>query len=397
VPGPCYAVIHGAAPRPPLAWQGDALAGVEPLAWFDCERAALRSAVRQACQVGDDELAFDLAGCLEKYFDIRGMYVEWRSTNELVLAACQAAGNRLGEAVMLRGLLDVLTWNTTAPGGEAMARMYADASHLLAIFTEVGEERGMSDAAVMCSWGLTARGEYAAALEVASRALELAERAGHTGGQARAHVALAIAHGEQRRLGTSLDHLTHALTLARQLGNRRYEATVQQFLGMAYREMGDLIASEHALDESLAISRGYRDQYSESLSQLELARLYLKRGDPRARSAAQNSLRLGREHSMSHHVADALSVLGAVELADGRPNQAAGHLEEAVRLWRTRGWPSFLASALRNLGQAYAGCDDNAAYAAWREAREIYRQLGNEAEADALEALLAVPPAPAPR
>jgi tetratricopeptide (TPR) repeat protein len=205
-------------------------------------------------------------------------------------------------------------------------------------------------------------------------------------------VALAIAHGEQRRLDASLGHLTEALTLARKLGNPRYEATVQQFLGMAYREMGDLTASERALHESLAISSGYRDQYSESLSRLELARLYLKRGDSRARSAAQTSLRLGREYSMSHHVADALSVLGAVELAEGRPAQAARHLQEAVRLWRTRGWPSFLAAALRNLGQACAGRDDAAADAAWREAREIYRRLGNEAEAAAVEALLRVIP-----
>jgi len=389
VPGPCFAAIHGSATRPAVDWAQADLLRVDPLAWFDAERGSLLSAVRQACELGLDELAFGLASTLEKYFDIRGMTVDWAATNTHVLQVCQAAGNRLGEAVMLRGLLDVLTWNTSEPHGEAMARLQADSLRLLSMFGELGNTCGMADAAVACSWGMTAQGAYADALAMGVRALDLAKSAGHLGGQARAHVALALANGEQRKVDLSLAHLTRALALARESGNSRFEATVLQFLGMAYRELDDPGASRRALHDSLAISRRYKDHYAETLTMLEVARLHLRYGDPGARAAAETSLRLGRRYNMGHHVADALKVLGDVELAAGHRDRAVERLTESVCLWRTRGWPSFLAAALRSLGHAQVHSDPAAAQAAWTEAQDIFAKLGNEAEAGALRQLAA--------
>ncbi|GAB3522816.1 BTAD domain-containing putative transcriptional regulator [Phytohabitans suffuscus] len=358
VPGPCYAAISGSAHRPPVEMPPD---DVEPLDWFDAERSALLSAVRQACAADLDEIAFDLAGCLEKYFDIRGMYGDWSATNRLVLAACRRSGNLLGEAVMLRGLIDVVTWNSTPDEGDATTRFHADAFKLLDMFDQLGERRGMSDAAVMCSWALTARGAQAQALAYGERALRLAGETGHLGGQARAHVALAVARAETRDVTEAIGHLDAALAAARALGNPRYETAVLQFLGIAYREAGELETSARMLGESLAISRRYRDVYTEVLTMVALSRLYLRHGDPRAREAAEASLALGREFNMSHHVADALGALGEVELAGGRPEQAVSYLEQSVAIWRKRGWLSFLATALYVLGQAYEASGDQPA------------------------------------
>ncbi|GAA4704408.1 SARP family transcriptional regulator [Phytohabitans rumicis] len=373
VPGPCYAAIGGSVPRPPVDWPLD---DVDPLQWFDAERAALLPAVRQACELGLDELAFDLAGRLEKYFDIRGMYADWNAINTLVLGACRRAGNRLGAAVMLRGLIDVVTWNTTPEGGDATTRFHTDAFQLLEMFTELAEPRGMSDAAVMCSWALTAQAAYPEAVDYGTRALRLAEESGHKGGEARAHVALALARGEQLDIVSAIQHLHHALAAARALGNPRYESAVLQFLGIAHREAGDLDASEQRLGESLAISHRYRDNYTKVLTMLALARLHLRRGDPQARSAAESSLALGREYNMTHHVADALGVLGEIELAGGDPERAVAYLEESVAMWRTRGWLSFLAAALVSLGRAYAAAGSPAADGAFAEAQEIATRLG---------------------
>ncbi|MFC0529579.1 AfsR/SARP family transcriptional regulator [Phytohabitans kaempferiae] len=375
VPGPCYAAIGGSAPRPVVELPPEE---VEPLDWFDAERAALLSVVRQACALDLDELAFDLAGCLEKYFDIRGMYGDWSTTNRLVLDACRRSGNLLGEAVMLRGLIDVVTWNSTPEEGDATSRFHADAFRLLEMFDQLGERRGMSDAAVMCSWALTARGAQAEALAYAERALDLAEESDHLGGQARAHVAIAVAYAETRDVEAAIGHLDRALAAARALGNPRYETAVLQFLGIAYREAGELETSGRMLDESLAISRRYRDVYTEVLTMVALARLHLRRGDPRARAAAEASLALGREFNMSHHVADALGALGEIELAAGRAERAVGYLEQSVALWRKRGWLSFLAAALYVLGQAHeANGDATAADRACAEAGEILATLSS--------------------
>jgi DNA-binding SARP family transcriptional activator len=102
VPGPCLAPIHRSVPRPQLDFARDwALSHEDPLVWFDAERAALMSVVRQACRLNLQELAFDLAGCLKKYFDLRGLHVERGPTYERFVAACRSAGNLRGEPVML--------------------------------------------------------------------------------------------------------------------------------------------------------------------------------------------------------------------------------------------------------------------------------------------------------
>jgi tetratricopeptide (TPR) repeat protein len=271
-----------------------------------------------------------------------------------------------------------------------MTRLAADAQRLLDMFTEVGDERGTADAAVLCAWAAAARGEHQQAVRAATRSLRLAERTAHLGGQARAHVALAVAHAEQLRFDVAIAHLTEALALTWTLGNPRYEATVQQFLGIAQVAADNLDAAQRALTESLSISRHYHDDYTEALTQLGLARLYARRGDPRATAAAETALTIGRKYDMTHHVADALTILGELDLAAGRPWQAGTRLVEAVRLWRTRGWASFLATALRSLGDAYAAVDDDdAARAAWSEAQAAFVRSGQDAHATQLAHRLA--------
>jgi hypothetical protein len=81
-------------------------------------------------------------------------------------------------------------------------------------------------------------------------------------------------------------------------------------------------------------------------------------------------------------------VLGELDLVDGRQADALAHLTESVRLWRTRGWPSYLAAALRTLGDAQSTTDPAAARASWTEARDLYAGLGSTREATELDARL---------
>ncbi len=388
IPGPCFALVASPAPRPSIGWAEDHLRDVDPLDWFDAERAALVAAARQSCRLGLDDLAFDLAGRLEKYFDLRGMYSDWVSLNTEVLAVCQRAGNRLGEAVMLRGLIDVTTWSVGAGDGAAMTRLHDDSLRLLEMFTALGHDQGSSDAAVMCSWALTAAGSYPQAVTMGERALRLAARSDHLGGEARAHLALAVATFEQGQYDTAATHTATALDRARELGNPRWEATALQFAGIAHRELGNLDESHRLLTESLAISRAYRDDYVATLTLLALARLHVKRGDPGAREAAEMSLALSREHHLTHHRAEALQLLGEIELAGGRPDRAIPHLEESVSLWRTRGWHSFQAATLVSLGRARLDSDPGGARAAFEQAQAIFTRLGNTDRAAGLEPLI---------
>jgi DNA-binding SARP family transcriptional activator/tetratricopeptide (TPR) repeat protein len=388
VPGPCFAPIAGFAPRPPVDQALAELAGADPVGWFEAEQVAMRAVIRQACGAGHDEVAFDLAQRMEKYFDVRGMFGEWEASNRLVMAACRATGNLRGEAVMLRGLVDVTTWVTTDHTTEAMTRSHADAIRLQDMFRRADELGGMADAAVMRSWSLTAMGRHEEAIDAANDSLGWAGKAAHLGGQARAHVALAVALGESDRLRPAVEHLYQALACARELGNPRYEATVLQFLGIGHSEAGQLDLGGEFLRESLEISRRHKDAYTEVLTMIALARLHLRRGDGGAAPAAEAALALAREYRMTHHVADSLGILGEIELNAGRPVQAAAYLRDSVAMWRTRGWLRFQAAALTLLGRALSTLDREAAGAALREAGELFTRAGDTARAGDAERLL---------
>jgi tetratricopeptide (TPR) repeat protein len=389
VPGPCYAAIHGDAPRWPVpSVPGDATA------WFDAEWAALVAAVDQACDLGLDEFAWDLAGCLEKYFDVRAMAAEWRTIHERALELCRATGNLRGEAVLMRGLVEVTTWISAASSGSAMATLHERSLRLLRMFEQLGEPRGMADALVNCAWGLVAEGRTDEALAAAERALALARDHGHLGGRARAHHLMGVAYG-RRRIGAAIDHLTQALELARELGNPRFEATALQFLGAAHCEAGRIDSGHDLLVASLTMCHERGDRYAEAFSLLYLAKLYAATRDPRALPAAEAVLSVSRRHGMRHHLADSLKVLGDLDLAAGRYASATIRLEESVLVWRSRGWSSFLAETLRSLGHAHAGTGDGSSAArAWTEARSLFEELSDADGAAEVTALLDRAPAP---
>lgn len=377
VPGPCYAPIHGPAPRWPLpgatgasgasganaaaaasapsvpsAASGALLA--DSLAWFDTERPALLAIIRQACALNLVSAAWDLAACQEKHNDVRGFYDEWRTVNLAVREACRAAGDRLGEAVLTRGLIEVTTWTAPDDGSQTMVVLHERAMRLFHDFEALGTERGAADALVMAAWSLVAQGRLPEALATAGEALARAEQSGHPGGRARAHQIIAIARSEDDDLSLAVDHLSQALEIARAQGNTRFEAASTQFLGAAYCRLGDGERGEELLTRALLMARAFDDRYTETFSLLYLAKYYAAIGDPRARPAARTAEAISRRNTMSHHLADALLVLGRLDLAAGDPVSAVANLEESVELWRRRGWGSFLAEAQEALDGARA-------------------------------------------
>ncbi|MGW1179212.1 ATP-binding protein [Kitasatospora sp. NPDC002543] len=381
VPGPCFAPIHGSAPRHPMPSGVAAALLDDPMAWFDAEQPALNASARQAAALRMVPAAWDLAACQEKYCDVRGLYDDWRTTHVAALQACRAAGDGLGTAVLTRGLIEVTTWTTPADGcgtaveleggTQTMVALEDHARHLQRLFEQVGEERGTADALVLTAWSLVAQGREEEALDAGRRALALATAHDHPGGEAKAHQIIAIAHGETD-LDRTIEHLTETLRLARMIGNTRFEATAIQFLGAAHGRAGQVERGTELLLRSLAMARSLDDRYVEAFSLLYLAVLYAGTGDGRARDTAEAALAIARRFDLGHHLAQALGILGELDLAAGDHSSAVAHLEESVLMWRARGWRSFLAEALRTLGRAYeaAGLADSAARVL-AEAREL--------------------------
>ncbi|MEO3805643.1 BTAD domain-containing putative transcriptional regulator [Nonomuraea sp. B1E8] len=389
VPGPCFAPMHSSAPRwrLPAAVSGPLLA--DPMAWFGAEHAALMAGVAQACEARLTRLAWDLAGSTETYLNVRGLYDGWQRMHEQALALCRETGDRRGEAVLMRGLLEVTTWNSPAGPGPAMTRMRAGASQLLDLFTMLGDPVGMADALATLAWSMTADGNGGAqALALAERALRTAADAGYLGGQARAYHVMAIIYGEDdpQAAHTVLEQATK---VAEALGNPHYTTTVTQFLGAAKAFCGDFTGGQELLEESLDMARRLNYRYLETFSLLYLSKLFVATGDERARATAELTLAHSEDGNFGHYLADALSVLGQLNLAEGDLPAAIASLERSVRVWRTRGSIPYLARTLRALGDAHDDAGDHrTAKAVWEEARELFHGISHENGVGTLDARL---------
>ncbi|GAB2791465.1 AfsR/SARP family transcriptional regulator [Amycolatopsis magusensis] len=388
VPGPCYALMHSEAPRwrLPAAVSGPLLA--DPMAWFGAEHAALMTGVAQACEARLTQLAWDLAGSTETYLNVRGVYDGWQRMHEQALALCRETGDKRGEAVLTRGLLEVTTWSSPAGAGPAMTRMRADASQLLDLFTTLDDPAGTSDALATLAWSMTAGGNRAQALALAERALRTAAGADYLGGQARAYHVMAIIHGEDNPEGAH-EVLLQGMKIAGALGNAHYTTTITQFLGAAKSFCGDTAGGQELLESSLEMARRLNYRYLETFSLLYLSKLFAVIGDERARATAELTLAYSEDGNFGHYLADALSVLGQLDLAEGDLPAAIATLERSVRVWRTRGSIPYLARTLRALGDAHSAAGDHrTARAVWEEARELFRGISNENGMSTLNARL---------
>ncbi|MFF3444604.1 BTAD domain-containing putative transcriptional regulator [Streptosporangium sp. NPDC002721] len=379
VQGPCYALMHSSAPRwrLPAAVSGPLLA--DPMAWFGAEHAALMAGVAQACEARLTQLAWDLAGSTETYLNVRGLYDGWQRMHEQALALCREASDKRGEAVLMRGLLEVTTWSSPAGPGPAMTRMRTGASQLLDLFTMLDDPVGMADALATLAWSMTADGNGGAqALALAEHALRTAADANYLGGQARAYHVMAIIYGEDDPQG-ALKVLEQATKVAEALGNAHYTTTITQFLGAAKSFCGDITGGQELLESSLGMARRLNYRYLETFSLLYLSKLFAAVGDERARATAELTLAHSEDGNFGHYLADALSVLGQLNLAEGDLPAAVATLERSVRVWRTRGSIPYLARTLRALGDAHAAAGDHrTARAVWEEARELFRGISHE-------------------
>jgi DNA-binding SARP family transcriptional activator len=224
-----------------------------------------------------------------------------------------------------------------------------------------------------------------------------------------------------------------AVDSARKAGARQGEASLLSQLGFSLARIRDAEAFVH-LEEALAIRRALEDQTGEVQTALALADAYNRiKGPAAALEPTRGCLELLQKLDNASFLGIGLINLGEIyldlgrlaEAADcfeqardvwkgiggyghghalhnlgriymdlGRPDDAIAELTEAVRLHREAGDLVGQGVALKYLGQAHRDCGHMAeARRSWTEARAIFDQLGEQAEADELAARLGSLPA----
>ncbi|MFG1613670.1 BTAD domain-containing putative transcriptional regulator [Nonomuraea wenchangensis] len=327
LPTTLFSVPAGTAPR----WRpDDELLGrltADPLTWFDAEREALVEAVRLAASHGPAQAAWGLAATLVPYFDLHCRLEEWRLTHQVALDSAAAAGDRRGEAAMLRGLAQVSLYQDR----------YAEAAGMLrrarVIFRELGDARG--EAISICGLGAADEfsGRHRRALGWFRHALAMFLAEGDVDGEAYARQAIGRVHLSLQDLGQASRWLGEALRLAGELGDDHREGCVSMQFGRLHTLAAQPDEAMRFQGRALDIFETLGDRHCGAYALRSLGGLHAARGDRSHGSAElQRSLEIFQQLGDRSGEADAFQALGELYRAAGRPMLAAHYLHRAVDL-----------------------------------------------------------------
>ncbi|GGX18988.1 AfsR/SARP family transcriptional regulator [Streptomyces lomondensis] len=181
-------------------------------------------------------------------------------------------------------------------------------------------------------------------------ALSLAEQADDHGTQARIHISLAQAYGQQDHLPPALDHATRALQLHQRVDQPVTKATALNSVGW----------------------------YSARLGRYDQARAH-----------CEAALKLSRRIRHDSLEADILDSLGYIADHTGHHLEAVDHYQLAAARYRALGGDYWAADTLNRLGYAYhaLGRPDRARIT-WEEAAAMYRDQHRHALADRVQGQL---------
>ncbi len=333
LPTTVFSVASAGAERWTPVGHGLARLARDPLSWFRQERDALVRLVELTAERGPAGSAWALAAALVPFFDLRCHLDAWRRTHRAALDAAREAGDRYGEAAMLRGLGQVSLYRDR----------YREAAEMFgrsrAIFRQVGDPRG--EAISVCGLGAAAqfRDDRPAALRHFRRALAVFLSLGDRQGEAYARQAIGRACLRSGDLAGAAEWLEGALRLARDMGDTHREGCVSMQVGRMHDLAADADAALRFHGRALEIFESLGDRHCGAYAMQGIGGLQAARGDLRPAS-----IRLERSLAVFQRLGDlsgaaaSSQMLAELHRSAGRTRLARDYLDRAVCL--RRGLPS---------------------------------------------------------
>lgn len=300
--------------------------------WFDAERAGLLAAIDLAAEHGLDELSWELAVAIEPYLDLGSHHDAWIRTYRHALAAVQAAGNRRGEAALLRALGQVLIYQDAYP--EAIAAMRRSYER----FRSIGDEPGAARAYAGVASAYRVAGRDKVALRAARRVIDLLGRTGQRHVEAQVRASLGLSLVKLGQLAEGERELSEALRLAEGLGDRHREASVlRRYAGLAIHR-GEALEALSMLGRALKILEDIDDRRCGAYALQHAGRAHLALGDlSRAEAALKRAVASYLLMGDRRGEANCAAMLGEVAARADDPAAARRHLTRSAALWRELG------------------------------------------------------------
>jgi DNA-binding SARP family transcriptional activator len=245
----------------------------DPWSRLETERPNIVSAVKKSALDGLDELCWDLATTSTTLFGTGGYFEDWQETHDVALAAVRAAGNRRGEAVVMRHIGGLRIFQ----GRYAEANTWLDAAR--SAFSELGDLQGEAFASIGSGIALRKTGRHEMALRHFESARVMLGAAGDPLGVAHAlrnlgQVRLAMADLRQAR-----ENLTDALRIARSAASLPVEGHIHQCLGEVLLSAEQHREAIESFTQAATIAERVHDRQGQQRALHWAARAHLLRAD----------------------------------------------------------------------------------------------------------------------
>ena len=312
----------------------------DPLRWFDVERFALHDAVKLAVDWEMDDLAWQLAAAAVPYYDVRSLYGDWQRGHDLALGVVRAAGNRLGEAVLLRGLAQVQVYRDRYD--EATAGL----ARSVELYQQIGDKRGEGLATAGLGTIDRVHGNYRRALDRARTAMDMVTAAGDRHAEAHLRNIIGITLMAQDRDDEARTWFEEALDICRQLGDVHREAAVLREMSPLYDRGGEPGRALSCLRRAAAIFQSLDDERCVAQTLLKAGRLHAAHNDVASSTATlERAAAIFARNGRKMEEAKCWQVLGELHAAEHQVESARQHLARALGLRQAVGVADQTATA----------------------------------------------------
>ncbi|MFE3252986.1 BTAD domain-containing putative transcriptional regulator [Streptomyces sp. NPDC059209] len=219
---------------------------LSPMASLDWERVPLVAGVRQAAELGRDELCWELAVGGHALFETERYFDDWQECYETAMRLVGTAGNVRGRARLLISMA----------GLRYARRRYGTAeecnTEAMGLFERIGDQRGYLEALSNAPFFLVPNGRLTDAIAAGREAWERLNAAGQEAAALHAYSQVGLAHLQAGRPEAAAEVLTEIVAGARQQGIRTLIARDTYWLGHAQLALGRHAPAEESFTELTA-------------------------------------------------------------------------------------------------------------------------------------------------
>jgi tetratricopeptide (TPR) repeat protein len=274
---------------------------------------------------------------------------------------------------------------------------------VLAMFEEVGDERGTVETLYRLGVVTAQMGDYPEAQHYYQNSLTRSRKLGRREVIMFCLTELGYIEWACGNYQAAEERCQESLTLSKEIGYPSYEATTLRYLGRIAAGLGNFQNARRNLQKSIAIHEeiGLQGMKAEGLGELASV-IVLEQNFAEARQLAQDSLALCQE--LEHRVGEIAphTVLGEAALGLGNFEAAEEHFHHALQIAGEVWQPSLALHAMVGLAQLHAAVGDKVrAYetatfvlhhpASWQWSKDrvasLAAQLETELPADLIEAV----------